>query len=464
MKEERTKIKEWIGRAAFVLVTLAAIAVIYFCLDYVISDDIKSLSRVTILNFYDQEPVDMVFVGTSHTQYCLDSVKLTEELGQSVYNLSTSGPDFVDLYYLLKEAVRAKDIDTAFVEMSISRLGVPGDTETATYIISDYMKNIPNRASLILNATDEGSYVNGFFRLRRNFKAIPTVSEIKWLFREKQEEQYVRHSGWKEYIGRGEWYRSDSYDWTINLDDVEHFSEQDIVPKEWEYLTKIINLCSQKGIKLVLYAMPYSAPYLVQFEGYEQIMDRVRKLAEEYSVELIDLNLVRDEYLHLDPEDFMNPDHMNTDVGERLAAFFAEYIRNPEFDWFHDSLRDKYPENMVCGVGYRKSFVTEKGIFDSSTKAEGTVSEMRLQIEPLSFYDVDADVVLTELLHDEAADTWSDVCAYAPTDREGSFSNFTVPYDPSVRVYYRIDVLRHGTGEPLFETESFFREWSEDER
>lgn len=464
MKEKKNRIRIWIGRAAFVLATFAAAALIYFGLDYVISDDTSSLSRVTILNFYKEDPVDFVFIGTSHTLYCVDAVHMTEKLDRSVYNLSTSGPDFVDLYYLLKEAIRAKDIDTAFVEMSLSRFGYLGDNETATFIISDYLKNFPNRAALIMDAADEDSYMNGFFRLRRNLSQLPTVSEIKWLYNRKQEEQYTRYSGWEQYRGRGEWYRHGTFDRTIDYDGVDNYSEQEFIPKEWEYLTKIMDLCRRKGVRLVLYVTPYSAPYLIQYSEYEQVMDTVRKLAAEHSATLIDLNLVRDEYFHADPEDYTDFEHMNTEVGERLADFFAAYIRDPDHDWFHGSLREKYPDDTVYGVGYRKSFVTDQGIFGKSTEAKGTIREMRLSIEPFSFHDVDADILLTELAHDEETDTWSDVCTFRPTGREGSLSEFAVPYDPKVRVYYRIEVFRSGTDELLFETESFFREWSEDER
>ena len=464
MEERKGTIRKWIGRTAFVLVTLAVAVLIYFCLDFAISDDTGSLSRVTILNYYKEEPVDIVFVGTSHTQYCIDAVRLTEKLDQSVYNLSTSGPDFVKLYYLLKEAVRTKDIDTAFVEMSLSRLGSQGDNETATYIISDYIKNFPNRAMLILDAADENGYLNGFFRLRRNFKAIPTLSEIKWLTRKKLEDQYAKHIGWDNYVGRGEWYGHGVYDRTINYRLAEGFSAQEIIPRELEYLTKIMDFCARKGIKLVLYVMPYSKPYLTQFGEYDQIMKTVSSLADSHSATLIDLNLVRDEYLHLELEDFMNADHMNTEAGERLADFLAEYIQSPDQDWFYDSLREKYPEDTIQGVGYWKSFVTDQGVFDKSTDAKGHISEMRLQIEPVSFSGIDADIVLTELLYDAESDTWSEGRTFNPTGREGSFSNFAVPYDPTVRDYYRIEVFRTGTDELLLETDTFFGEWSEDER
>ena len=465
MEEKRQKRRIWIGRTAFVLVTLALAALIYFCLDYVISDDTSSMSRVTILNYYKQDPVDIVFTGTSHTMYCVDAARLTEKLDRSVYNLSTSGPDFVKLYYLLKEAIRAKDIDTAFVEMSVSRLGSSsGDNETSTFIISDYLKNLPNRAALVLNAVDENSYMNGFFRLRRNITAIPTVSEIKWLIGRKQEEEYIRYSGWEQYRGRGEWYRHGTFDRTIDYDGVDNFTVHDILPKEWTYLTKIMDLCARKGVKLVLYVTPYSEPYLIQFREYEHITDAVRKLADAHSATFIDLNLIRDEYFHLDSEDYTDFEHMNTEVGAQLADFLAEYIRDPDHDWLYGSLREKYTDDTVYGVGYRKSFVTEKGVFGKSTEAKGTISEMRLQIEPLSFHDADTEVVLTELKRDEETDIRSDVRTFIASGREGSFSVFAVPYDPSTRVYYRIEVFRAGTDELLFETESFFREWSEDER
>ena len=456
MKKRSEKGRKWIGRTAFVLATLAAAVAIYFCLDFVISDDTSSLSRVTILNYYKEEPVDIVFVGTSHSLFCIDAVRMTEKLDQSVYNLSTAGPDFVDLYYLLKEAVRTKDIHVAFVEIPISRLGLPG-TEHSTYIISDYIKSLPNRTALILDGTDADSYMNGFFRLRRNLKVIPTVSEIKWLTRKKMEDQYIRNSGWDDYLGRGEWRGYGSYDWTIDYDLSEGFLLHEIVPKEWEYLTKVMDFCAQKGIKLVLYVMPYSAPYLIQFKDYGLIMDKVREQAETHSATFIDLNLVRDEFFHLDYDDFINADHLGTEAGDRLSDFLKDYIRDPDHDWFYDSLRDKYSENKVYGVGYRKSFVKNKDNSNKSTSEEGIILELLLRIEPLSFSALDVDVVLTELKYDSATDTWKDVYRYTAINRDEASSSFIVPYDLMEQPHYRIEVFRAGTNDLLFETESSFQ-------
>ncbi|MBQ5757072.1 MAG: hypothetical protein IIV93_01000, partial [Clostridia bacterium] len=91
----KRKLIIWIKRATFVLLTGLAAALIYFSLDYIVSDDTRSLSRVTIHDFYGQEPIDILFIGTSHTLYSLDSNQLTEELNQSVFDLSVMGPDFV---------------------------------------------------------------------------------------------------------------------------------------------------------------------------------------------------------------------------------------------------------------------------------------------------------------------------------------------------------------------------------
>lgn len=445
------------------LATLALAALIYFCLDYVISDDTDSLSRVTIMDFYREEPVDVLFIGTSHSMYAVDSVRLTETLNQSVYNLSTFGPDYVKLYYLLKEAIRVKDIDTVFVELSLARLGSSGVDEFATFIISDYMKSIPNRAALIITGVDDSNYVNGFFRLRRNFKVIPTFSEIKWLIGKKRAEQYTQFIGIPQYMGRGEWYGHDSNDGTTNYHYAEGFLAKEIIPRETKYLTKIMNLCKRKGIKPVLYVMPYSIPYLTQFKDYDQIMATIRKLAEDHSTAFIDLNLVRDEYLHFDIENFRDFDHLNTEAGKQLADFFVEYMRKPDYDWFYDSIREKYPSDLVQGVGYWKSFVTDEGVFEKSTEASGTITEMLLKIEPLSFSNIDTNIVLTELKRDEETDIRTDVRTFTALGREGSFSIFSVPYDPATRVYYRIEVFKAGTDELLFETESFFGERSKDE-
>lgn len=454
----KRKLIIWIKRATFVLLTGLAAALIYFSLDYIVSDDTRSLSRVTIHDFYGQEPIDILFIGTSHTLYSLDSNQLTEELNQSVFDLSVMGPDFVKMYYLLNEALRTKDIQHVWVEMSVSRLGIEGKNETGTYLITDYIKGLRNKAELIFNKLDEENYINAVFRLRRNFVTIPTLSTIRETVNRKKQDVYIRYLGGDRYRGRGEWTRSYVYHFenTIDHDSVDEINVNDIREDEWEYLLRIMDLCKKRGVDLTLYAMPYTDPYLVHYKAYEALNQLVREEAEKRSIPLLDLNLVRKEHLQLESDDYKDYEHLNLEPGKKVTMFLAEYMRDPDGDWFIDSLSDRFENDKIYGVYFDNTFLSDRGSFDMLELAEGKVTEVSVEISPISVSDERADIRVSDGVSGEKEGEWISFQDYDPVRVDGTTSFFTIPYDSGKQHMYRVSLYRPGTDELLFETVTAF--------
>lgn len=457
MSEKKEKWIKLAKRAAFVLLTGIAAALIYYGLDYIVSDDTSSLSRVTIHDFYEEEPVDILFIGTSHTLFSLDAQMLTEELDQSVFDLSVVGPDFVKMYYLLNEALRTKEIKRVFVEMSISRLGIEGKNETGTYLITDYIKGLRNRAELIFSKLDENNYVNGVFRLRRNLVTIPTLTTIRETLSRKSQDAYTKYLGWGSYRGRGEWTRQVyRFDNTIDKDSVDEIDVGDIRDDEWEYLMRIMDLCEKKNVDLTLYAMPYTDPYVVQYEAYETLNEMVRKEAEKRSAAFLDMNLVRKDIMSFTAEDYKDYEHLNLEPGKVVTEFLADYIRDPDGDWYYDSLSDRFDDGKVYGIGFDKTFVSDQGSYDLLENAKGTVREVSVQIIPLSVSGERADIRISDGNYGQQDDEWVTVQDYEPVKEEGAFSYFTIPYDDSRYHQYRVSLFAPGTEDLLFETVTSF--------
>ncbi len=457
MSEKREKWIKLAKRAAFVLLTGIAAALIYFGLDYIVSDDTSSLSRVTIHDFYQEEPIDILFIGTSHTLFALDSQMLTEELDQSVFDLSVVGPDFVKMYYLLNEALRTKEIGHVFVEMSVSRLGIEGKNETGTYLITDYIKGLRNRAELIFNKLDENNYVNAVFPLRRNLTTIPTMATIRETVSRKRQDAYTKYLGWGSYRGRGEWTRQVyRFDNTIDEDLVDEIDVGDIRDDEWEYLMKIMDLCKEKNVELTLYAMPYTDPCIVQYEAYETLNDMVRKEAEKRSAAFLDMNLVRKDIMSFVADDYKDYEHLNLEPGKKVTEFLAEYIRDPNGDWYFDSLSDRFDERKVYGIGFDKTFVSDQGSYDTLEFAKGRVTEVSIRVSPVSVSGERADIRISDGDNGQQGDEWVAFCDYEPVKEEGAVSYFTIPYDDSRQHQYRVSLFAPGTDDLLFQTVTSF--------
>lgn len=137
------------GRALCLVLFLAGLLLVYRGLDYFVNDDTDRRTRVSFHDFYGEETLDSVFVGSSHIVRAIDAVTLSDTLGGETFNLGSFDQDLRGSYYMAKEAIEAKKVRHVYLEVSISKLMLEEPDETATYILSDYMRSLPNKVGLV---------------------------------------------------------------------------------------------------------------------------------------------------------------------------------------------------------------------------------------------------------------------------------------------------------------------------
>lgn len=477
--------KKFLSHAGWLILFLAVLVVLYKGFDYLISDDTESQTRVSFHDYYSQDKIDYLFIGPSHTNHEINAVRLSQELDQNVFNLSTSSQDFIGAYYLVREAIKEKKTDRIFMELSVSRLAVKETDETAVYIITDYIKSPILRAQYLMASFDLEGYINAFLRLRRNIdpQDLPSAKKITKLYRTKQEPAYTAYEGGEKYLGKGQWavWRSwadeDTGTAALNLKmgGLNNFSVDAIQQREVAYLQKCIDLCKDNGVELTFYLPPYSELYLINFEQFEAVTETFYRIARENEIPLIDLNRVKDDYLHFELADFYNSDHVNAYASEQIADFFAAYIKNPDGDYFCDTLEEKHPKtDRIIAAGYIPYFQTENGEYQKAEEAEGDIETVRLEISALSWIKrpVKARIYVTEPLEadeDETQETEEAEEAGKPEEKEADektvwldkkevegerldnyTTQFVVPYN-NLKTYYRVDLLDPKTDEVLYE-------------
>ena len=101
--------KKFLSHAGWLILFLAVLVVLYKGFDYLISDDTESQTRVSFHDYYKEDKIDYLFIGPSHTNHEINAVRLSQELDQNVFNLSTSSQDFIGAYYLVREAIKEKN-------------------------------------------------------------------------------------------------------------------------------------------------------------------------------------------------------------------------------------------------------------------------------------------------------------------------------------------------------------------
>ena len=402
------KIKLYGKRALSLFLFAAGIVVICRLLEYPLVDDTASQSRVTFHDYYETEPIDILFVGPSHSVHFIDGVELTDQLGVSVFNLSTKGQHIEETYSLIKDAVENRGIKRICCELSITRLKNMDIDQTAVYIVTDYFKNPIENAKMIFGLTPTAAYLNAL-PLRRGIDPLKfTASEPFEIIKKKQDPAYSGYEGTEMYRGRGEWaiydinYDADGYAYNVNTTTINHFTTKSMNQVRLDYLRKIIRVCRENDAQLIFYIPPFSEVYKQAFEEYWQITDLTKQLVAEEGATLIDLNLVKDEYLHLDASDFYEMDHANTQAGERISDFLAQYIREPDGDYFLDTLEEKYPDqDAVTAVAFSAEFQTDKGTYNKVKDIKGKLKEIKLQIWAQGYHPIKAQGRIWSTTYDE---------------------------------------------------------------
>lgn len=379
---------------------------IYLLVAYLTVDDTRIRTRVTLHDFYEEDDIDYLFLGPSHSVHAINAVYMSEKLNANCYNLASSSQYIQNSYFLIKEGIEKKNVKNVFYEVSVSRFMKNKVEEISTYILTDYMKSYPKKLNMIyLNASSD-QYIPFLFKARRAVSPLnpPFIGTISSLVKEKRTDAYLNYYDEKKYLGKGQWidsegkrliYSEENVIFDCNTNSIDNYALDEELEEPWEYLTKIVELCRRNDVNLVFYIPAYSEIYLSNFDNYEYFTKKIKDYAVSHNVPVVDLNLVSDEYLPYTITWFFNYDHVSCVKSEQIADFFAAYIQNPEGDYFVDSLEEKYPDrDKIIGIGYETTYITDVGEYIAFKDIVGGIKKVRVDIHCQGYHDIPSDMEL----------------------------------------------------------------------
>lgn len=334
---------------------------------YILIDDTTSYTRIMFHEMYEQENIDILFVGSSHCYRSINPQIMDEELGVNTFNAGTSSQMLDGSYMVIKEAARYNEIDHVYLELYYNCAFTTYKTRsqlTQTYIISDYLKPSLDKFQYILNASSKDHYVNSFILARRNWFKFFEEDYIRNLIIQKNTDDYKNYE--YTYVTRDlEWYAGKGF--VANKEIVEnwnYFSRTgynkinfDNATDDWiNTLGDIIAFCDKKGISLTLIVAPMSNYLLAGSENYDEYVKLVNDLIADTDVDYYDFNLCKEEYFPNTSYLFKDTDHLNSDGAEIFSHILADFINGKisENELFYDSYEEKIRnlEPTVFGVSY----------------------------------------------------------------------------------------------------------------
>ena len=340
---DNKKIRNFFIRlAVFVLITLAVLAYAAFVLVPKYDYGICSMA-----NLYAQpkDSVDVLAVGTSQTYGSINTSILWEEYGIASYSLATAEQTYWVAYYQLTEALKMQS--PKLVILDAKTCTYPADANNmARTVMGTFGIFSPSTRIQAIKActmdTDVLSYVMAFPQIHRYYSVI---NEDSWKI---PVSCAGRSTSWKGYIEQTETEKHErpSLVWTS--------TKKPVNEREEEYFRKIIELCSEEEIPVLLVSYPYP-----DYANDHMYVNSLFEIADEYGIACINYNNPDLRFGLRYSSDFSDWQHLNvkgsTNFSYQLGADIKELFDIPDRrgDSYYSSYEtcasewfEKYPEYL----------------------------------------------------------------------------------------------------------------------
>lgn len=262
-------------------------------------------------SFYELEKdtCDVVFLGSS-TMLAVQPMELYGKYGITSYNLAQHGQSFALTYYSLIDAIWYQHPKVVVVDVhTIYRQDKDFKNEYAHYTLDNMPLGV-NKVRAILDVIKPEERLEFFFPI---VKYHSRWSELK-------ESDFVKqYDYWRGTYFRGGWtqFTEDG----IHVVEENEVQELDALGKE--YITKIIELCKEKEVELILTNMPICA----NADGWDVVQKKynyVKQIAEENDIAYLNFMYV-DAGIDI-ANDFCDYEHLNIYGGLKITEYLSNYL------------------------------------------------------------------------------------------------------------------------------------------
>lgn len=336
---------------------------------YVETDD---WNRIVLHNFYeDNGKIDNLYLGSSHVHCDINPMLLDELNGKYNFNLSTNSQLLNASYYLLREADKRNPLSHVYLELyyicNTKRNGID-PIDGIDWNCVDNMRASFNKLEYMLHITGPEKYAETLFPFIRFRAKLDDWDYIRRITEKKRQEEYMAYeyrydredgNGYMEFCRQGYCYSTIEY-----LDEDRLFVQARILDKSpmgeksEKYLHKIICYCRNRGIPITLFVSPMRELQLIGTENYDNYVNYVRKIADEYGIAFYDFNLAKEEYLPIQQgKYYKDMGHLNGAGADLFTSFFNDVVSRgmaENEEYFYDSYAEKLMNTppLIYGLYY----------------------------------------------------------------------------------------------------------------
>lgn len=286
--------------------------------------------------FYNspKDEYDVMFFGSSNTYCSFNPLVIWKETGVKSYVMATQQQPVWATYHYMVDAFKTQSPKLVVMDVLMLSKNDEVYDDGVNYTFCDNMPFSKNKVELVMASAPKGER----FGLLCNFVKYHS----RWSELEQKDFEYKK-SEMRDY-SKGFCMLTGKYNEKIVREDVSQMADSvELMEKNRQYLQKIIDLCNQEGVRLMLVKTPSNATC-----EEKMYYNSVQKLAEENGMEFADYNLLYEEIGFDMDNDFFDATHLNVWGAEKFSKFF---VANTEFfagktladsEWQEDY--DKYLE------------------------------------------------------------------------------------------------------------------------
>lgn len=290
------------------------------------------LTRV-ILHELQTGNYQSVILGTSHGSYGLDADAVSETFGKKTMNLCIGGEYMQDSYYLLKLAMKKNKLETVVMDIDYQYLvNVPKDSISAIFIYNAYPFGL-DKLSYFKEKVMQMEYRATLFpwmdyRDRYSYAVSTMKTKLSTAYK-NYDASSIEMESTDAYQGSG--FISRSRTDSAKADKLMQITwdESRVDQKSIAYLKKMVNLCKENNIQMVMTTVPVT-PEKIQTspETYAGIHQYLQSLADEYDCQYIDFNTTQLQEITLTSDDYWDYDgHMYGDSAKKFSKVYGKYLK-----------------------------------------------------------------------------------------------------------------------------------------
>lgn len=327
-------IKRFIGVTVFMLI----FAILFLLSDRVLCrKELAGWWNVTakIDGFYNspEDEYDVIYFGSSNAYCSFNPLEIWEKTGVKSYVFATQQQPVWATYHYMVDAFKRQKPDAAVMDILMFSKNDDYYDDGVNYTFCDNMPLSLNKIKLAYAAAPAGQRFGLLCRFVKYHSRWNDLNETDFTYRRSKMSDY----------SKGYYVLDSKCDNAVHADTSKETAPREISEKNMIYLKKIIDLCKENNVRLMLVKTPSNST-----AEEKQYYNSVKAIADSEGIDFADYNLRYDE-IGLDiKNDFFDETHLNVWGAEKFSEYFVntvEYFKGKtrtDSDWQADF--DKYLE------------------------------------------------------------------------------------------------------------------------